>query len=265
VQRPLEISSLTKVFSTPAGPQVVVKNFTARIQQGEFVALLGPSGCGKSTILSIVAGLQKTTEGGVIVDGKEIDGPGPDRALVFQSPTLLPWMTALENVMLAVRQVHPRGRSTKQRALARKYMEMTGVAKFATHMPADLAQGTQQRVSLARALSQEPKYLLLDEPFGLLDPITRSELQDLVLNLWEKDRRTVILVTHDIDEALYLSDRILLMTSGPEARLGMELKIPLPRPRSRQSVRESPDYGRLRGEAIRFLEATAISDTTCVP
>ena len=253
-ERPLEISSLTKVFDTATGPHVVVKNFSARIAPGEFVSLLGHSGCGKSTVLSIVAGLQTSTEGGVIIDGKEIDGPGLDRALVFQSPSLLPWMSAADNVSLATRQAHPNRSRREHHALALKYMDLVGVAEYAQQMPAELSQGTQQRVAIARAFSLEPRFLLLDEPFGALDSITRAELQDLVLDLWEQNRKTVILVTHDIDEALFLSDRILLMTDGPESRVGMELNITLPRPRSRRAAVDNPEYFRLRGEVIRFLE-----------
>jgi nitrate ABC transporter ATP-binding subunit len=254
VQRPLEISSLTKSFPSASGRHVVVKDFRAVIGPGEFVALLGHSGCGKSTVLSIVAGLQKATEGGVVVDGKETDGPSLDRALVFQSPCLLPWMTALDNVLLAARQAHPSRTRAEQKELAAKYLELVGIAEYAHQTPAELSQGTQQRVALARAFSLEPRFLLLDEPFGALDSITRCELQDLLLDLWERQRKTVLLVTHDVDEALYLCDRILLMTDGPEAHLGMDLTITLPRPRSRSAAVENPDYFRLRGEVIRFLE-----------
>jgi nitrate ABC transporter ATP-binding subunit len=254
MQHPLDITSLTKVFATPAGPYVAVEDFRAVIQPGEFVALLGHSGCGKSTVLSIVAGLERATTGGVIVDGTEIDGPGLDRALVFQSPSLLPWMSALDNVLLAARQAHPAKSRRETRALALKHLEMVGVAEFAQQTPTELSQGVQQRVAIARAFSLEPRFLLLDEPFGMLDSITRAELQDLLLELWEQERKTVILVTHDIDEALFLSDRILLMTDGPAAKLGMDLKITLARPRSRRAAVESPDYFRLRAEVIGFLE-----------
>lgn len=250
----LEISSLTKVFPTPSGPYVAVKDFRARIEPGEFVALLGHSGCGKSTVLAIVAGLQECTEGGVIVGGREIDGPGLDRALVFQSPSLLPWMTALDNVLLAVRQAHPQKSRAGQHALAMQYLELVGVAGYAAQKPAELSQGTQQRVAIARALSLEPRFLLLDEPFGALDSITRAELQDLLVQLWERDPKTVLLVTHDVDEALYLCDRILLMTDGPESRVGRNLPVPWPRPRSRRCLAEDPEYVRLRAEIMQFLE-----------
>ena len=254
IERPLDITSLTKEFATPTGPYVAVKDFCAVIQPGEFVALLGHSGCGKSTVLSIVAGLERATEGGVVIDGREIDGPGLDRALVFQSPSLLPWMSALDNVILAARQAHPLKSRREARELALKYLELVGVDEYARETPQELSHGVQQRVAIARAFSLEPRFLLLDEPFGMLDSITRAELQDLVLDLWEQERKTVILVTHDIDEALFLSDRILLMTDGPGARLGLDLKITLPRPRSRRAAVENPEYFRLRGEVIRFLE-----------
>lgn len=250
----LEISSLTKVFETPTGPYVAVKDFRARFEPGEFVALLGHSGCGKSTVLAIVAGLQERTEGGVIVDGHEIDGPGLERALVFQSPSLLPWMSALDNVLLATREGHKNKAAKEQREIALKYMELVGVSEYATQMPMELSQGTQQRVAIARALSLEPRYLLLDEPFGALDSITRCELQDLVLDLWEREPKTVLMVTHDVDEALYLSDRILLMTDGPESHVGLNLPVTLPRPRSRRWAVENPEYFRLRKEVIGFLE-----------
>jgi nitrate/nitrite transport system ATP-binding protein len=243
-QNLMEISSLTKVFDTPTGPYVAVKDFTASFQPGEFVALLGHSGCGKSTVLSIVAGLQERTEGGVIVDGKEIDGPGLERAFVFQSPCLLPWMNALDNVALACRD--------KERA--RKYLDFVGVGEYAKQFPPELSQGTQQRVAIARALSLEPRYLLLDEPFGALDSITRCELQDLVLELWEQAPKTVLMVTHDVDEAIFMCDRILLMTDGPESKVGLNLPVNLPRPRSRRWALENPEYFRIRKEIIGFLE-----------
>jgi nitrate/nitrite transport system ATP-binding protein len=254
MDRPLEITSLTKVFQTPAGPHVAVKDFRVQIEPGEFVSLLGHSGCGKSTVLSIVAGLQDATEGGVVIDGREVKGPGLERALVFQAPCLLPWMSAFDNVLMAARQAHSKKSHREQAELAMEYMELVGVAEFARQMPGELSQGTQQRVAIARAFSLEPRFLLLDEPFGALDSITRCELQDLVLDLWEQQRKTVIMVTHDIDEALYLSDRIVLMTDGPESRVGMEIKVTLQRPRSRRAAIEDPEYFRLRGEVIRFLE-----------
>ena len=203
--RPLEISSLSKSY----GAVTVVRDFNIRIAPGEFVALLGHSGCGKSTVLSIVAGLQTASLGGIIIDGAEVTEPGLERAFCFQSPCLLPWLTAIDNVQLSASQAHPKLAPVRQKELAAKYLALVGVAEYANAMPAALSQGTQQRVAIARALAQEPRFLLLDEPFGMLDSLTRFELQDLVLDLWEKDSKTVIMVSHDIDEALYLCDRIL--------------------------------------------------------
>src|SRR5258708_6495685 len=170
--RPLEITSLSKSFDTPAGPVMVVKDFNVRIPPGEFVALLGHSGCGKSTVLSIVAGLQTATLGGIVIDGGEVSEPGLERAFVFQSPSLLPWLTALENVFLSASQAHPKLTGKQQRELARKYLNMVGIGEYTEALPAALSQGTQQRVALARALAQEPRFLLLDEPFGMLDSLT---------------------------------------------------------------------------------------------
>ncbi len=250
-ERPLEISSLSKSF----GPVTVVKDFHVRIAPGEFVALLGHSGCGKSTVLSIVAGLQTATLGGIVVNGAEVTEPGLERAFVFQSPCLLPWLTAFDNVLLSARQAHPRLSADAQRELAAKYLSLVGVAEYSKEYPAALSQGTQQRVAIARALAQEPRYLLLDEPFGMLDSLTRFELQDLVLDLWEKDRKTVMMVTHDIDEALYLCDRIILMTDGPEATVGLDLTVGIPRPRQRHQATTHPEYQRLRDRIIEFLES----------
>jgi len=207
--RPLEISSLSKSY----GPLTVVKDFNVRIQPGEFVALLGHSACGKSTVLSIIAGLQSATLGGIVIDGVEVTAPGLERAFCFQSPCLLPWLPALENVLLSASQAHPSLSASAQLELARKYLALVGVEEFAADFPAALSQGTQQRVAIARALAQEPRFLLLDEPFGMLDSLTRFELQDLVLDLWEKDPKTVIMVTHEIDDARYCK-RIVVMRDG---------------------------------------------------
>lgn len=250
----LDFAGVTKVFETSGGKHIAVEGFEAIVQAGEFVSLLGHSGCGKSTVLAIAAGLEKATAGGVIVDGHHISGPGLDRALVFQSPSLLPWMTALDNVLLAATQAHPKTPPSKVRDLAMNYLDLVGVAEFADQVPTELSQGVQQRVAIARAFSMEPRFLLLDEPFGALDSITRCELQDLLLTLWDRERQTVVMVTHDVDEALYLSDRILLMTDGPAASLGMDLRIDLPRPRSRRQAVANPAYFRLRSQVIGFLE-----------
>jgi nitrate/nitrite transport system ATP-binding protein len=254
MSKPLEITGLGKTFATPDGPFVAVQNFSAQIEPGEFVCILGHSGCGKSTILSILAGLQRATSGGVCVDGKEVDTPGTDRGVVFQTPSLLPWLSAGENVALAGGQAFP-GHNRKQRERhAQKYLELLGIGDCYHQSPAELSLGTQQRVSMARAMALEPRYLLLDEPFGMLDSLTRFDLQDMLLEVWEHTRNTVVMVTHDVDEALYLADRLLLMTDGPAATLGEVMAIPFPRPRDRAAVLEHRSYYSLRSRVIDFLE-----------
>lgn len=248
--RPLEITSLTKSF----GPYCAVKDFSLTIRKGEFVCLLGHSGCGKSTVLSVIAGLQKATFGGVCINGKETDEPGIDRGVVFQSPCLLPWLTVIENVILAQSKRHPNYAPAMRKSEAMRYLTMVGVEDAADQLPSELSQGTQQRVSIARALSLEPEILLFDEPFGMLDSLTRFDLQDMLLDLWEKDRKTVVMVTHDIDEALYLADRIILMTDGPEAGIGEDLEIPFTRPRTRETVLNQPAYLKMHAKIIDFLE-----------
>ena len=251
---PLELTGLSKVFDTPTGPFVAVKDVNAEVKAGEFVAILGHSGCGKSTVLSIIAGLDQATLGGVIIDGTEVVGPGAERAIVFQAPCLLPWMTARENVRLAVAQRPGMRRVRDQLAAADRYLAMVGVADAAGQIPAQLSLGTQQCVSLARALAAEPRFLLLDEPFSQLDSLTRFELQDTLLRVWEETDKTVVMVTHDVDEALYLADRLILMTDGPEAMVGDVLDVPFPRPRNRAAVLGRSDYHGLRREVIDFLE-----------
>jgi nitrate ABC transporter ATP-binding subunit len=251
---PLEITGLTKVFQTPSGPYTAVKDVHAKIDKGEFVCILGHSGCGKSTVLSIVAGLQKATEGGVVIHGKEVDEPGSDRGVVFQTPCLLPWLTAGENIKLAIAQAFPKYSREELRKHAEEYLDLAGISGCYDQKPAELSLGTQQCVSMARALSIEPEFLLLDEPFSMLDSLTRFDLQDTLLAVWEKTRRVVVMVTHDIDEALYLADRLILMTDGPEAHVGEILKSPFPRPRNRASVLEHPEYYECRSRVIDFLE-----------
>jgi nitrate ABC transporter ATP-binding subunit len=251
---PLELTGLTKVFETAAGSYVAVRNVSAQIKDGEFVCILGHSGCGKSTVLSILAGLQKATFGGVAIDGKQVDEPGTDRGVVFQSPCLLPWLSAGENVALAVRRAFPNYNARQRKDQAEKYLELLGIADCYEQSPAELSLGTQQCVSLARALSLEPRFLLLDEPFSMLDSLTRFDLQDTLLEVWEKLRRIVVMVTHDIDEALYLADRLLLMTDGPEARIGEVLHVPFARPRRRADVLDHPEYYECRTHVMDFLE-----------
>jgi nitrate ABC transporter ATP-binding subunit len=251
---PLEITSLTKVFDTPAGPYVAVKDVSVRFNDGEFVCILGHSGCGKSTVLSIAAGLQKATFGGIVIDGKEVDEPGTDRGVVFQSPCLLPWLTAGENVELAIARAFPQYTLARKRQEAARYLDLVGVADAYRQKPAEMSLGTQQCVAMARALSTEPRFLLLDEPFSMLDSLTRLDLQDILLDVWEKSRKLVVMVTHDVDEAIYLSDRIVLMTDGPEARVGEIVDIPFGRPRRRVDVLEHPEYYDTRARTLDFLE-----------
>ena len=251
---PLELTGLSKVFDTPSGPFVAVKDVNAEVMAGEFVAILGHSGCGKSTVLSIIAGLDHATLGGVVIDGTEVVGPGADRAIVFQAPCLLPWMTARENVRLAVAQRPGMRRLRDQLAAADRFLAVVGVPDAADQIPAQLSLGTQQCVSLARALAAEPRFLLLDEPFSQLDSLTRYELQDTLLRVWEETDRTVVMVTHDVDEALYLADRLILMTDGPEAMVGAVLHVPWPRPRNRAAVLGRADYHTVRRQVIDFLE-----------
>ena len=250
---PLELTGLTKVFDTPSGPFVAVKDVNAEIRAGEFVAILGHSGCGKSTVLSMIAGLERATLGGVVIDGSQVLGPGAERAIVFQSPCLLPWLTARENVLLAAAQ-RPGIDASQPHATVDRYLEVVGIADAAGHLPGQLSLGTQQCVSLARALALEPRFLLLDEPFSQLDSLTRFELQDILLHLWEESDRTVVMVTHDVDEALYLADRLILMTDGPEATVGDSLIVPFARPRRRASVLAHAQYHQTRRRVIDFLE-----------
>ncbi|HEY3045706.1 MAG TPA: ABC transporter ATP-binding protein [Vicinamibacterales bacterium] len=257
---PLELTGLSKTFETPDGPFVAVDNVNAIIREGEFVCILGHSGCGKSTVLSIIAGLQQATLGGVVIDGTEVDEPGADRAVVFQSPCLLPWLTAGQNVALAMKQ--GRGQDGLRHSVTR-YLELVGAADCADQLPHELSLGTQQCVSLARALSLEPRFLLLDEPFSMLDSLTRFELQDTLLQVWERQRKTVVMVTHDVDEALYLADRLILMTDGPAATVGEIMTVPFPRPRERTAVLEHPEYYACHQRVLDFLENHARQSRGC--
>lgn len=253
----LQISNLTKVYPTPKGPAVIVQNFNLNIRKGEFVTLIGHSGCGKSTVLSMVAGLSSISGGGMILAGKELTEPGPDRGIVFQSPCLLPWLTAFENVMLGVDQVFFTAHKDERRQIAEYYLSVVGLSDAMHKRPSELSQGMRQRVGIARAFALSPKMLLLDEPFGMLDSLTRFELQQVLIELWRKDKKTALMVTHDVDEALFLSDRIVMMTNGPASEVGDILEVPFPRPRHRKDVMEHPDYYKLREYLITFLEERA--------
>ncbi|HEX9453349.1 MAG TPA: ABC transporter ATP-binding protein [Candidatus Binatia bacterium] len=253
----LELTQLGKSYDTDRGRSLIVKDFNLRVSEGEFVCIIGHSGCGKSTVLSIAMGLNDATEGGVIIAGREVIGPGLDRGVVFQSSALLPWLTARENVLLAVEQCSERYSRRIRRGLADKYLFAVGLDGVGDSYPEELSAGMRQRVGIARALALEPKVLLLDEPFSLLDVVTRMELQDQVIRLCAQEKKTVLMVTHDVDEALLLADRIVMMTNGPAATVGEVLGVPFERPRDRLSISEDPMYHRLRGQMLRFLEERA--------
>ena len=253
----LELFNLTKIYPSPAGPAVIVKDFNLRIKRGEFVCLIGHSGCGKSTVLSMIAGLNDLSGGGIILAGKELVGPGPDRGVVFQSPCLLPWLTAFDNVKLGVDQVFYTASSQERRQIVEYYLSVVGLADAMHKKPAELSQGMRQRVGIARAFALSPRLLLLDEPFGMLDSLTRMELQQVLIDLWRRDRKTALMVTHDVDEALFLADRIVMMTNGPEAEVGAIMEVHFPRPRERAAVLEHREYYPLREQLIEFLEVRA--------
>ncbi len=254
VKAHLELSRLTKVFDGPGGPTAVVKDFNLNMSRGEFVCLIGHSGCGKSTVLSMVAGLSEPSGGGIVLAGEEVVGAGPDRGVVFQSPSLLPWLTALGNVLLAVDQVFAGRPRKEKKKIAETYLDLVGIGSVARKAPSELSAGMRQRVGLARAFAIAPKMLLLDEPFGMLDSLTRYDLEEVLAGLCARDEKTALMVTHDVDEALFLSDRVVMMTNGPEARVGGILVVPFPRPRDRREVLAHPEYARLREEIIGFLE-----------
>lgn len=250
----VEMYRLGKTYDTPNGPAVIVEDFNLNMAKGEYVCLLGHSGCGKSTVLSMVAGLNPITDGGIVVANHEIDGPGPDRGVVFQSPCLMPWMTAMDNVLLGVDQVYPHGTKAQRRDIAGYYLTLVGLGNSLDKRAKDLSQGMQQRVGIARAFALKPKMLLLDEPFGMLDSLTRMELQEILLEILTRDKVTTLMITHDVDEALFMSDRVVIMTNGPRARVGKVLEMPFGRPRVRADVLDHPQYYDYRAEMIQFLE-----------
>ncbi len=252
-----EASNLGKTYKTPKGDAVIVKGFDLEIKRGEFVCVIGHSGCGKSTVLSMVAGLNEISEGGIILDGREIDGAGPDRGVVFQSPCLLPWLTSWENVMLGVDQVYYHATREERAQIAEYYLTVVGLGDAMHKRPGELSGGMRQRVGLARAFALSPKMLLLDEPFGMLDKLTKFELQQVLIDLWNRERLTAMMITHDVDEAIYLADRIVMMTNGPSAGIGDILEIEFPRPRERQQIMSSEQYYDYREFLIHFLEERA--------
>jgi nitrate/nitrite transport system ATP-binding protein len=251
----VEFSQVSKVYPTPKGPLTVVDGFDFKMKKGEFVTLIGHSGCGKSTVLSMVAGLNPISAGGVILDNKEVSGAGPDRAVVFQAPSLMPWLTARENVALGVDKVYPKASPAERRDVVEYYLGRVGLSDSMHKLAAELSNGMKQRVGIARAFALSPKLLLLDEPFGMLDSLTRWELQDVLMEVWAKTKVTAICVTHDVDEAILLADRVVMMSNGPNARIGNVMEVDLPRPRSRKALLAHKDYYAYREELLDFLEA----------
>ena len=250
----LELTQVGIDFPTPKGPFNALRDVNLEIDQGEFVSLIGHSGCGKSTVLNIVAGLYQATSGGVVLNGREVNSPGPERAVVFQNHSLLPWLTVYDNVALAVKQVF---KGQKSRAEMRDWIEHNLALVQMTHAmhkrPGEISGGMKQRVGIARALAMEPQVLLMDEPFGALDALTRAHLQDSLMDIQATLGNTVIMITHDVDEAVLLSDRIVMMTNGPSATIGEVLPVSLERPRSRLELVDSPEYNECRSAVLRFL------------
>ena len=261
----LEITQLGKSYDSDQGRAVIVKDFNLKVTEGEFVCIIGHSGCGKSTVLSIAMGLSDASEGGIIIGGREIDSPGLDRGVVFQSSALLPWLTARENVLLAVEQVDQRSSSQVRQALADKFLNAVGLVGVADCYPDELSAGMRQRVGIARAFALEPRVLLLDEPFSLLDVITRMELQDQLMQLCAQQHKTVLMVTHDVDEALLLADRVVMMTNGPAATVGEIIAVPFERPRDRLTMLDDPHYHAARRRLLSFLEERAACAGATVP
>ncbi|MEB3292210.1 MAG: nitrate ABC transporter ATP-binding protein [Synechococcales bacterium] len=249
----VEISNVSKVYPTPRGEYVVLDGVDLQVQEGEFVCVIGHSGCGKTTLLDMVSGFRTPTTGDVVVNGKRVVRPGPDRMVVFQNYCLLPWKTAFENVFLAVKSVYSDKSKAEQMEIAREHLHMVGLDEAANKRPGQLSGGMKQRVSIARALAIRPEVLILDEPFGALDAITKEELQEELLQIWEDHRITVMMITHDIDEALFLADRIVMMTNGPAAKIGEIIDVPFPRPRIREKIMEDDTYYHLRNHTLDYL------------
>lgn len=251
--RYLELFKLRKVYPTPKGKLTVVENFDLLMDRGEFVSLIGHSGCGKSTVLTMAAGLNAISGGGIILDGREIDMAGPDKAVVFQAPSLMPWLTARQNVALGVERIYPHASRAERRDIVDYYLERVGLGDARDRLAAEMSNGMRQRVGIARAFALSPKLLLLDEPFGMLDSLTRWDLQDVLVEVWNRTKVTAIMVTHDVDEAILLADRVVMMTNGPNATIGKILEVDLPRPRDRKALLEHPRFYAYRQEVLHFL------------
>jgi nitrate/nitrite transport system ATP-binding protein len=251
----LVIENVVKAFRKPDGSQfVVLDGIDMTIGQEEYVSVIGHSGCGKSTLMRIVAGLEKATSGLVALEGKAIRKPGSERMMVFQGYALLPWLTVRENIRMAVDEVFKTASRAEKIAIVNEHIEMVNLTAAADKYPHELSGGMKQRVGVARALATRPKMLLLDEPFGALDALTRPKLQQQVLEIWDHHRQAVMMITHDVDEAIFMSDQVVMMTNGPNATIGQVLDIPLPRPRDRHQLRDSKEYYELRNQALDFLE-----------
>jgi nitrate/nitrite transport system ATP-binding protein len=249
----LVVENVSKVYRTPDGPHTVLDGVNLTVYEGEFVCLIGHSGCGKSTLLNMVAGFSRPTYGEVRLKTKCITQPGPDRMMVFQNYALLPWLSAYENIYLGVDSVYPDKSRSEKKAIVREHLEMVGLTEAADKKPSQLSGGMKQRVAIARALAIRPEILILDEPFGALDAITKEELQEELLKIWRDHQVTVLMITHDIDEALFLADRVVMMTNGPSARIGEVMDVPFDRPRKRARIMEDPKYYELRNYALDFL------------
>ncbi len=252
-RRYLEFFKVSKVYPTSKGPLTVVKDFNLLMNKGEFISLIGHSGCGKSTALTMAAGLNTISGGGIVLDGREIDGAGPDKGVVFQSPSLMPWLTARENVMAGVSRVYPHATKAERREIVDYYLARVGLGDSFDKLASEMSNGMKQRVGIARAFALSPKLLLLDEPFGMLDSLTRWDLQDVLMEVWERTHVTAICVTHDVDEAILLADRVVMMTNGPNATIGKILDVDLPRPRDRKALLEHPKFYGYREEVLQFL------------
>ncbi len=250
----LDFSQLHKVYPTPKGPLTVVEDFDLKIDKGEFISLIGHSGCGKSTVLTMAAGLNDISKGAIKLDGRHVEGADPERAVVFQSPNLFPWLSAKENVAIGVDKVYPKASLAERQDVVEYYLERVGLADAMDKSASNLSNGMKQRVGIARAFALSPKLLLLDEPFGMLDSLTRWELQEVLMEVWSRTKVTAICVTHDVDEAILLADRVVMMTNGPQATIGRITKVDLPRPRTRKALLEHPDYYAYRQEVLDFLE-----------
>jgi nitrate/nitrite transport system ATP-binding protein len=252
-RRYMEFWKLSKVYPTPKGPLTVVEDFSLMMDKGEFISLIGHSGCGKSTVLSMAAGLNPISKGAIILDNREIDVAGPDKAVVFQAPSLMPWLTARQNVALGVERVYPHATRAERREIVDYYLDRVGLGDSMDKMAAEMSNGMRQRVGIARAFALSPRLLLLDEPFGMLDSLTRWDLQDVLVEVWNRTKVTALMVTHDVDEAILLADRVVMMTNGPNATIGKVLKIDLPRPRDRKALLRHPDFYAYRQEVLHFL------------